>query len=71
MDKVLQSGSIRSIRYDSFKQELEIQFYYGGTHRYQKVPPLIYSELLQSLSQDSYIEKTIKPHYQAVRMITV
>lgn len=71
MDKVLQSGSIRSIRYDSTKQELEIQFFYSGIYRYQKVPLVVYEELLKALSQDSYIEKQIKPNYQAVKTLTV
>lgn len=71
MDKVLQSGNIRSIRYDFTKQELEIQFFYSGIYRYQKVPLGVYEELLKALSQDSYIEKQIKPNYQAVKMLTV
>lgn len=71
MDKVLQSASIRSIRYDSAKQELDIQFFYSGTYRYQKVPLMVYEELLKAISQDNYIEKQIKPYYQAVKMLTV
>ncbi|WP_312515480.1 KTSC domain-containing protein [Anaerospora sp.] len=71
MDKILQSGSIRSIRYDSIKQELEIQFLYNGIYRYQKVPLVVYEELLKDFSQDSYIEKQIKPNYQAVKILTV
>lgn len=71
MDKVLQSANIRSIRYDSAKQELEIQFFYSGTYLYQKVPLAVYEELLRAMSQDNYIEKQIKPNYQAVKMLTV
>ena len=71
MDKVLQSVSIRSIRYDSVKQELDIHFLNRGTYRYQKVPLAVYEGLLKAASPDKYIEKQIKPNYQAVKMLTV
>ncbi|TCL31987.1 KTSC domain-containing protein [Anaerospora hongkongensis] len=71
MDKVLQSVSIRSIRYDSVKQELDIHFLNRGTYRYQKVPLAVYEGLLLAELPDNYIEKQIKPNYQAVKMLTV
>ena len=66
MDRVpVESSSVASVGYDAATFELEIEFRNGRTYRYQQVPVAAYRLLLQAPSIGEYVNKVIKPRFEA------
>lgn len=61
----VQSSSVKAIGYDSSTFELEIEFHSGRAYRYQQVPVAAYRLLLQAPSLGEFINKQIKPRFEA------
>ena len=62
---VVESSSVRSIGYDPATFELEIAFHNGRAYRYQQVPIAAYRLLLQAPSIGEFVNKQIKPRFEA------
>jgi len=62
---VVESSSVRSIGYDPATFELEIEFNSGRAYRYQQVPPAAYRLLLRAPSIGEFVNKQIKPRFEA------
>ena len=66
MDRTpVQSSSVTSVGYDSTHFELEIEFRNGRTYRYRQVPPAVYRLLLQAPSIGQYVNRIVKPRFDA------
>jgi hypothetical protein len=61
----VESSSVRSIGYDRATFELEIEFHNGRAYRYQQVPIAAYRLLLQAPSIGEFVNKQIKPRFEA------
>jgi len=59
------SSSVASVGYDAATFELEIEFRNGRNYRYQKVPIAAYRLLLQAPSIGEFVNKQIKPRFEA------
>ena len=63
--KPVDSSSIASVAYDERAFALEIEFKNGRTYRYSHVPPAAYRLLLQAPSIGQYVNRVIKPRFEA------
>ncbi|MET0792274.1 MAG: KTSC domain-containing protein [Polyangiaceae bacterium] len=61
----VESSSIASVGYDKLTSELEIEFRNGRVYRYELVPPAAYRLLLQAPSIGEYVNRVIKPRFEA------
>ncbi|MEI9938390.1 MAG: KTSC domain-containing protein [Pseudomonadota bacterium] len=61
----LDSSSVRAVGYDRATFELEVEFHNGRTYRYQQVPVAAYRLLLQARSIGEFVNKQIKPRFEA------
>jgi len=61
----VESSSVRTIGYDPETFELEIEFHNGRAYRYQQVPVAAYRLLLQAPSIGEFVNKQIKPRFDA------
>ena len=61
----VESSSVASVGYDAVSAELEIEFRNGRTYRYQNVPVAAYRLLLQAPSIGEYVNRVIKPRFEA------
>ena len=59
------SKSVASVGYDSERFELEVEFRNGRVYRYEQVPAAAYRLLLQAPSIGEYVNKVIKPRFNA------
>ena len=64
----VESSSVRAVGYDPATFELEIEFRNGRTYRYQRVPIAAYRLLLQAPSIGEFVNKQIKPRFEAVAL---
>jgi hypothetical protein len=65
----LESSSLASITHDPKEHMLDVQFRRTGhVYRYFDVPRTIYNALLESDSQDAFLNQIIKPNFESVRM---
>jgi len=62
---VVESSSVRSIGYDTVTFELEVEFHNGRAYRYQQVPIAAYRLLLRAPSIGEFVNKQIKPRFEA------
>ena len=61
----VESSSVRAVGYDPATFELEVEFHNGRTYRYQHVPIAAYRLLLQAASIGEFVNKQIKPRFEA------
>jgi hypothetical protein len=61
----VESSSIASVGYDELNHELEIEFRNGRVYRYLSVPPAAYRLLLSAPSLGEYVNRVIKPRFEA------
>jgi KTSC domain len=61
----VESSSVRAIGYNAATFELEIEFHSGRSYRYSKVPIAAYRLLLQAPSIGEFVNKQIKPRFEA------
>ena len=61
----VESSSVAAVGYDAVSAELEIEYRNGRTYRYQSVPVAAYRLLLQAPSVGEYVNKVIKPRFEA------
>ncbi len=61
----VESSSVASVGYDGASCELEIEFRNGRTYRYLLVPPAAYRLLLRAASIGEYVNREIKPRFEA------
>ncbi|MEO6602964.1 MAG: KTSC domain-containing protein [Polyangiaceae bacterium] len=61
----VESSSVASVGYDRAKCELEIEYLNGRTYRYLQVPPAAYRLLMQAPSVGEYVNRVIKPRFEA------
>jgi hypothetical protein len=59
------SSSVRAVGYDPATCELEVEFHNGRSYRYQQVPVAAYRLLLQAPSIGEFVNKQIKPRFEA------
>jgi hypothetical protein len=59
------SSSVASVGYDAARAELEIEYRNGRTYRYSQVPPAAYRLLIQAPSIGEYVNRVIKPRFEA------
>lgn len=59
------SSSVRAVGYDSATFELEVEFHNGRTYRYRRVPVAAYRLLLLAPSIGEFVNKQIKPRFEA------
>lgn len=59
------STSIEAVGYDEDAQELYVQFAGGRTYVYSGVSTYTYEDLLSAPSKGSYLNREIKPNYEA------
>jgi lysyl-tRNA synthetase class 2 len=62
------STSIVSVGYDPKAATLEIEFQGGRVYRYRHVPVAAYRLLLQAPSVGDYVNRVIKPRFDATRV---
>ena len=62
------SSSVARVGYDAGTFELEIEFRNGRSYRYQKVPIAAYRLLLRAPSIGEFVNKQIKPRFQAIEI---
>jgi hypothetical protein len=60
------SSSVASIGYDPVAAVLEIEFQNGRIYQYLHVPPQAHRLLLQADSKGEFVNKVIKPRFEAV-----
>ena len=63
--RTVESRSVNAVGYDPATFELEIEFRNGRTYRYQQVPAAAYRLLLQAPSIGEFVNKQIKPRFEA------
>jgi hypothetical protein len=61
----VESSSVASVGYDRVTCELEIEFLNGRVYRYSLVPPAVYRLLMQAPSIGAYVNRVIKPRFEA------
>lgn len=61
----VESSSVASVGYDQVKCELEIEYRTGRTYRYLQVPVAAYRLLLRAPSIGDYVNRVIKPRFEA------
>lgn len=59
------SSSIASVGYSAAEFVLEIEFRNGRVYRYHQVPPAAYRLLMQAPSIGEFVNKVIKPRFEA------
>ena len=64
----VESSSVRAVGYDPATFELEITFRNGLRYRYQQVPVAAYRLLLQAPSIGEFVNKQIKPRFEAKKI---
>ena len=62
------SSTIKEIKYNSAKQELEVEFHSGGSYRYREVPEEAHEKFRDAESQGSHFHREIKPKYRCVKI---
>jgi hypothetical protein len=62
------SSSIVSVGYDPRTFTLEIEFHNGRVYRYLQVPIAAYRLLLQAPSIGAFVNRQIKPRFEAVEV---
>ena len=62
---MVESRSVSEIGYEPATFELEIEFRNGRSYRYQQVPMAAYRLLLQAPSIGEFVNKQIKPRFEA------
>ncbi|MEI9949926.1 MAG: KTSC domain-containing protein [Pseudomonadota bacterium] len=66
MERILvDSSSVAMVGYDPATFELEVEFRNGRSYRYQQVPVAAYRLLLQAPSIGEFVNKQIKPRFEA------
>jgi hypothetical protein len=69
MDRsAVSSSSVVSVGYDARRATLEIEFHGGRVYQYLHVPIAAYRLLLQAPSIGDYVNRVIKPRFEAVRV---
>ncbi|HET9958632.1 MAG TPA: KTSC domain-containing protein [Polyangiaceae bacterium] len=63
------SSSVAKVGYDPEQHVLEVEFHGGRVYRYVHVPIAAYRLLLQAPSIGEYINRVIKPRFEAQRVI--
>jgi KTSC domain len=61
----VESSSVASVGYDRVTCELEIEFQNGRTYRYLQVPPAAHRLLMLAPSIGEYLNRVIKPRFEA------
>lgn len=61
----VESSSVLSVGYDRVTCELEIEYLNGRTYRYLLVPPAAYRLLMQAPSIGEFVNREIKPRFEA------
>jgi KTSC domain-containing protein len=64
----IESSSVSTVSYDAATFELEIEFRNGRTYRYEQVPIAAYRLLLQAPSIGEFVNKQIKPRFEATEV---
>ncbi|MDB4975989.1 MAG: imidazoleglycerol-phosphate synthase [Myxococcaceae bacterium] len=64
----VRSSSVRSLGYDSASAVLEIEYGSGSVYRYAQVPEAVYRLLRRAPSVGTFVNKVIKPHFEARRV---
>jgi hypothetical protein len=61
----VESSSVSAVGYDPAAFELEVEFRNGRVYRYQQVPIAAFRLLLQAPSIGAFVNKQIKPRFEA------
>jgi len=61
----VESRSVKAVAYDPATCQLEIEFCSGRRYRYQRVPIAAYRLLLRAPSIGEFVNKQIKPRFEA------
>jgi hypothetical protein len=56
------------VGYDEAEHSLEIEFHNGHVYRYLDVPAAVHRLLLQAGSIGEFVNKVVKPRFEATRM---
>lgn len=62
------STSVASVGYDEGDHVLEIEFRGGGVYRYRHVPAAVHRLLLQAPSIGEFVNRIVKPKFEAERV---
>ena len=68
MWRIVDSTSIRAVRYSDERRALAVRFRSGATYEYEGVPPEEYIHLLAADSVGAYLNTRIKPRYPFTRL---
>jgi hypothetical protein len=61
----VKSRAVRSIGYDAQDWVLQIEFVTGAVYNYFRVPPAEHAKLMSAKSIGTYVNREIKPYYEA------
>ena len=64
----MSSSTIKDIKYDPAKKELEVTFHSGGTYRYHGVEPEAHEAFKSADSLGSHFHANIKTKYKTVKL---
>lgn len=56
----LQSREILSVGYEPVRKVLEVEYRSGGIYQYSPVQPLVYSELMNFGTNESYLDEALR-----------
>jgi hypothetical protein len=59
------SSAVKRVDYDEENRELLVTFIDGDSYAYQNVPLHVFDELLSAASIGAYVNRRIKPNYEA------
>ena len=69
VDRVpVDSSSVVSVGYSPTKYILEIEFKNGRVYQYKQVPAATHRLLMQATSIGEFVNRVIKPRFEAVRV---
>lgn len=66
--RIVDSTSIRAVRYSEERRALAVRFRSGASYEYEGVPPEEYVRLLAAESLGAYLNSRIKPRYPFTRL---
>lgn len=61
----VESSAIDAVAYDDEHRELYVRYHGGGCYTYADVPPDTWDALLAAESKGAFVNRTIKPRYEA------
>jgi hypothetical protein len=61
----VESDAVEATGYDRERRELWVHYRDGGTYVYSAVPERVYREFLAADSMGAYVNREIKPIYEA------